>query len=780
MRNSIWKRSAAFGLAVVMTMSMAGCGKKSDGSKDTKKQEDTKNYVYQGTPISIDGMQGSVTNIYAANDKLYLYANEWDESTEDDTTEATQENTTAEDTTGEAAGNVDRSQDTTEEIEDGTPVYHLYECDADGGNAKEIQVPEVAENQYINTILPGEDGNVTYLVIQYSDTGTSNAYLVKADPDGKELMKQDVSKDLGLNDSTYVSSAFLDAQGNVIVFTDQEATIFDSEGKKQKNVKSDDYIDCVAKTKDGSIVCGISTTSGSDKAEAQIKVLDTQNGTFGDTYKVELSYFQGQDSLISGAGDYDFYYKDSTSLYGYKMKEQKADKLLDFVASNMNGQNMNAMVALSDGSFVATEYDSQGNMSLNRYAKVDPSEVSDKITLQLGGTYIDENIKEAVIAFNKVNDKYAINIKDYSNSEDPQQQFAADIVAGNIPDIIYMSDLPLGEYVNKGVLEDLTSYFEKEGLDKDLIGSVAEAMQTDGKFYYVSPSASISTIVGNSDIVGTKTGWTVQEFLDLANKEKGKSDAFSYPYRSTLFYTLVGSCMSDYVDWSTGECQFDSPEIKAILEYCKEYGKPDDYELDHSDSLPKQIREGKVYLSEQTLDMQSTVMINKMFNDKACFIGYPCKDGNGTYLAFNGMYSISAKSQNKEGAWEFLKSLMTKEYQAQHTYYGIPTRQDAYEMYKKEQTTTESYVDEFGKKVEPMDSSYGYDDLEVHIGPLSDDEIKVFEDVLNHATRAYQMDSKLMNIFSEEVAAYFADDKSVDDVCKVIQNRVSTYVNENR
>ena len=36
------------------------------------------------------------------------------------------------------------------------------------------------------------------------------------------------------------------------------------------------------------------------------------------------------------------------------------------------------------------------------------------------------------------------------------------------------------------------------------------------------------------------------------------------------------------------------------------------------------------------------------------------------------------------------------------------------------------------------------------------------------------------NIISEEAAAYFNGDKSIDDVCKIIQDRATTFINENK
>ena len=46
--------------------------------------------------------------------------------------------------------------------------------------------------------------------------------------------------------------------------------------------------------------------------------------------------------------------------------------------------------------------------------------------------------------------------------------------------------------------------------------------------------------------------------------------------------------------------------------------------------------------------------------------------------------------------------------------------------------------------------------------------------------QVYSYDQELMNIISEESAAFFSGQKSAKDVAAIIQSRVQIYVNENR
>ena len=234
---------------------------------------------------------------------------------------------------------------------------------------------------------------------------------------------------------------------------------------------------------------------------------------------------------------------------------------------------------------------------------------------------------------------------------------------------------------------------------------------------------------------------------------------------------------------STGECSFDDQDFKSILEICNK-GKNEETEYNEdAPSMPALIKEGKVLFNEGWIDAESVELYKKMFGGDITFIGYPNKDKEGSYFNFNTTMGIYSKSDVKEGAWEFIRSFMTRECQgkqAGNMMYGNPTRQDCFDMMMKAKTATEKYTDEFGQEVLPLDSSWGWDDLEVKIVPLTDKEAKLYEDLVNNTKKFGGYNNALMEIITEEAKAYFAGEKSLDETADIIQNRIKTYVNENR
>ena len=100
---------------------------------------------------------------------------------------------------------------------------------------------------------------------------------------------------------------------------------------------------------------------------------------------------------------------------------------------------------LDENTFVAYYYGDEGTV-LSKFTKVPPEEVVNKTELLLGCYYLDYSVKEKLIAFNKNNSEYRINIKDYAvydTMEDYSQgltRLNADIVSGDVPDIMILSN----------------------------------------------------------------------------------------------------------------------------------------------------------------------------------------------------------------------------------------------------------------------------------------------------------------------------------------------------
>ena len=280
-------------------------------------------------------------------------------------------------------------------------------------------------------------------------------------------------------------------------------------------------------------------------------------------------------------------------------------------------------------------------------------------------------------------------------------------------------------------------------------------------------------------------GWTFEDFKKLLD-EKGKDvRPFYSENKSDMLYSLAWNATTDFVDWTTGECSFDSQDFKDILEICN---RGTDEEMDYNEdspSMPKLIQEGKILFNEGSINLEEIQVDKALFQDDITFIGYPDAEKQGSYFSLNTNLGLYSKSDVKDGAWEFIRTFMTKEYQGKQVstgyYWNSPSRKDALELSNQIAMATEKFTDEYGNEHEPVESTTGWDgDFDVKIGPSSQEDVDMFMDLINNTKKINAYDDSVLNIIIEESKAYFSGDKSVDETADVIQNRVKTYVNENR
>ena len=64
--------------------------------------------------------------------------------------------------------------------------------------------------------------------------------------------------------------------------------------------------------------------------------------------------------------------------------------------------------------------------------------------------------------------------------------------------------------------------------------------------------------------------------------------------------------------------------------------------------------------------------------------------------------------------------------------------------------------------------------------PLTDEEESLFYDLLEHAEPETVLDKICMSIITEEAGAYFSEQKDLDEVVGIIQERIQLFLTENQ
>lgn len=497
-------------------------------------------------------------------------------------------------------------------------------------------------------------------------------------------------------------------------------------------------------------------------------------------------------NFFAGDDKYDFYVVNDKEIRGWNQGDEESTEVLDFIDSDTAVSYVDHVVSISENEFLILFSDSYDYTSrLSKFTKVDPKDVKEKQSIDLACRYLDESVKKQVIAYNKKNDKYRIQVRDYSVYDSNADYNAGqirmnnDIASGKIPDIFLLNDsMPIDSYIEKQMFEDLSIFIENDQTfsKEQFATNVIDVFSEKGKWYCLVPSFSIQTYAGKESVVGSETNWRIEDVQKVMSSFDGRT-LINEATKDSILNEGLQYMGSNFIDWEHGICKFDSPEFISFLEFANSFPSEitmnEEEQNDYWANYETQYRENKTILMYLYLSDISTFNYQEkgMIGEKLSFVGFPTISGTGSYIVPSLQLAISSESKAKEGAWEFLRYFLSDEYQTSDELYNLPISLKALEQKIEKAQQKPYYLDESGNKVE-YDETYNYDGGEIVITPITkerSEELKRF--ILSVDNRSSQ-NEEISSIIREEAGSFFLGQKTVKEVAEVIQSRVQIYVRE--
>lgn len=415
-----------------------------------------------------------------------------------------------------------------------------------------------------------------------------------------------------------------------------------------------------------------------------------------------------------------------------------------------------------------------------------------------GATLYRANGEDLVDTFNREDNGYKIELRNYGSDYDPyhnpdnewtngDQQLCLDIMNGEI-DIIpndFCDKAKFHSLAEKGAFSDLYKFIDNDPeFDRsDFIEHVLDVSAIDNKLFFLPLSFKLKTLIGKTKYVGEKENWTLDELKEHWAK---MPDGYTFNgsiARNNVYYTILRGSLSSFIDFDKGTCNFDSDEFVDILEFINTFEpsprvKPDNMDYEH-------IFVTDIYIT----GFQSFHnLLIEHGNDSTTFVGYPSQNGNGTFIdSSEQQIAVSALSskEKQQGAWEFVKLLashdnqVTMMYPESYTENGtkysfgdvdhcFPINKNVFEELANEQLKKQNENNFINTSVDSVD--YGH---------LDDDEYSMLLNIIDSAKgESTVIDEDIKEIIDEELLAMFADEITPQKAAKNIQNRVSIMVSE--
>ncbi len=630
-----------------------------------------------------------------------------------------------------------------------------------------------------------------------------NAYYIRVlDKTGAEISATEIPT----NENEYLSfyNAKMDAEGNVIVSADMSLRAYTQHGELVCEIPCEYYIDNIVQLPDGSV----SVMTWNEGVESLMPV-NLATGSFGEPVTVPNDAW----SMFSSGGDYDLYYTSGISLFGYDLENGEKRQVLNWLNCDVNGDNISGVSVDDDGSIscYSNDWDSKSEQyTLTRIdiERVPYDSVPHKETLRFATLYMDYTLKDYIIDFNRSSDTCRIEVTDYSefyefdengnNLVDGSTVLQTEIMAGNVPDILELSDLPYTQLAAKGLLADLYPMIDADAeLNReDFFPNVFSALEVNGGLYAACAGFSIRSLVGASSVVGDEPGWTFDDYYAALESMPEGCEGFDVGMtKADMLNTLLSIEMDSFVDWGTGQCNFDSQEFIDILKFTDQFPRTFDWEnheWSQQDDANYRVSQGQQMLMNSYLYSVNDLMYNNVanyFGGKATYIGYPCSEGTGNILNLNNIYGISSSCEHKEEAWQLVRTFLTEEYQEEQ--WQLPTNRKIFDaelekamtvQYEKDMNGNAIIDPETGEKV-PIVQGWIWNDLtgeDIPVYALSAEEGEVLRNLVSTTTKYANYNDSVYEIVLEQAEAYFAGQKSAEEVARLIQSKANIYVNEQR
>lgn len=656
------------------------------------------------------------------------------------------------------------------------------------------------ENVYLNYYSGPEDAIYTENGQQYwfySD----EYYLRVLDQDGAEISRAKL--DFNSNESWLnFGSMLADAEGNLLCVSDMQVLAFAPDGSLAYTVACDNYLNDLVALKDGTPA----VVMDGERGLALCPLDAAKHSLSSEKYQLPGDSW----NMFPGGGDYDLAYLSGQTLYGYKLETQEAERILNLMDCDINANFVSGVSMLSDGSVTAlvNNYDESayGECELVKLSQVPASSVPQKTELTLAVMNAEYNyqLSNMIIRFNRNSDTSRIKVLDYSQYNTDEDYSAGltklttEVLSGSMPDILCLSGLPYEQLAAKGLLEDLYPYLDADSAFKreDFFPNVLSAMEVDGKLCMICPSFSITSLIGASSVVGDKPGWSYADFnAALASMPAGCEPLDPYTTRDDILRSLVALEMDELVDWSTGKCSFESEGFIELLKFAARFPKSfdwDNYDWTESDDEQVRIAEGRQMLRRASIYYINNLMYNEAyFSGDITYVGFPTSTGTGSMLSLGAgdgsCYAVSTSCKDKGEAWNFLRSFLTEKEQLNA--WGLPVNRSAFNKLLEEAMTPEYrkdadgniMVDANGEKLQVSKGQYGRADGSiVNIYAMTQEQADQLMELITTTTKVENYNDSIFDIVNEQAQAFFAGQKSAEEVARLIQSKANIYVNEQR
>lgn len=651
--------------------------------------------------------------------------------------------------------------------------YCLNSVGTDGNDFSSEMLAE-GDNMYICPPKFDADGTLYYVISRKTNNG--HEYTLCKTTSAGEKTETDITQAVTSCNPDFFPSELLVSKGVVFISSYNSVIVLDGGGVLKNyipEIVSNGSIHNLARGSSGRIYAYIFNGYG-----FELKYFEEEKAEFT---SAEFT-FKGYNNIVSGGrDDAELLVSDGTALYIYGVDGNKKE-LLNLVQSGVSPGEVQKIFPTDNGGFVCAGKSMDSGAPVISVLSPQKGYVESRKEIVLAGTEysIDTRIENAAVKFNNASTDSYITIKKYP--WDNIDKLNLDIISGNIPDILISdSSIPVENYISKGIFADMYPFIDSDSeLDRsDFLQNLLSSCETDGKLYRFTDRFKVYTALGKTSIFGEDMGITMDKLQQIAAARPEGTETFPGVTKKDILTYALELSGDEFIDYKNGTCHFDSDSFIAMMKYANGYIDGIDYDSYFDDSFWSRFDTMfadesallmTAYLSDYT-DIFRFERIN--FGEPVTAVGFPCENGIGTSFIVDTAFSISEKSDVKQEAWEFIRTLLLPKYQDKCDCFPVRTdslEKSAAAAMKHDPNRVNEAIVIMGQ----MSLSSGKGD----IGEPTQADIDHVNEVIASAEGIMSYNYSVSEIISEEAETFFSGAKTAEEAAQLIQARVKLYLEE--
>lgn len=595
-----------------------------------------------------------------------------------------------------------------------------------------------------------------------------------------------------LGDGETVIPVQSDDQGRVFLLADGRIYLFDESGSYQGEIVLEDGAAgwMLARGGDGKVYTAY--LSGKKQILARLDYEKKRAVDVGQGFPDCSNNKEGKIFACFGTG---FWCVTDTELILYDWESGRKIKVFQWVNQGMLGTDVKGVTGGEDAPVIFTGGTGQKPARMYRLSPLSDEEMAylrenGPDVIRVAGMWIPRDIEEAAIDFNASQKRYRVELVPYLDEASTDQEefeiarekLQRDAVLDTSDvDILCMQNLDADALTRQGALEDLTPYLEGSTLISrdDMFEPVLQAFMVDGRLVCIPKRFCMICISGDVSQLGDRTGWTLDEFLDFAEKHRGER-----LFGDTMFYPLCDALVNGdmFLEERDKKTVFDGEQCKRFLEVLNTL---QDVSTDSEEEQYAIWQAAPLHLSYlQDFD------VGVSRDPSIEFIGLPTADGTGGVRFEVGgtsqLCTILSQSDCREGAWAFYEYYLNREDSGG----GFPIFRPLFDemaeewmnpVYTGHTMTAEGEVDAgSGFPLPEAGARRRWKTGDWYPYQGTQEDVDAVLDMIGTGGYWISRNEKVLEqILTEEGEAYFQGQKDLDTVADIIGNRWMLYKAEN-